>query len=102
MDEPSPHPEILEAHWDVQQVQALFDDLSLGAQVHHVQVRTSAAGRPEDRTTSLAEARELLESNLARAIQIRYTYQDQSWCDTLMVRPESIRVIRTCGSTEDS
>jgi len=95
--ETSEQPELLEAEWDHAQVDALFDDLQQGAKIHHVQVRKTAQGRPQDCQTTLDEARTLLHLGAAKAIQIRYTFDDQNWCDTLMVLPQSIRIIRTRG-----
>jgi len=93
----------LEAEWDREQVNALFDDLQGAAElqqaeIHHVQVRTSAPNSPKDHQTTLGEARQLLASGEARAIQIRYTFNGETWCDTLMVFPELIRIIRTRGA----
>ena len=69
--------------------------LEQGAEVRHVQVRSSSAGRMEDEATNLSRARELLTAGSAKAIQIRYRFEQQDWCDTLMVGPERIRIIRT-------
>jgi hypothetical protein len=90
----------LEAEWDREKVNTLFDDLLRAeelrhAQIHHVQVRTSASPSLQDCQTTLGEARRLLDTGEARAIQIRYTFDQENWCDTLMVLPESIRVVRT-------
>lgn len=94
----SEQPEILEAHWDLDQVDALLDDLQRGANVQHVQIRTSSDGRPEDRGATLQEAQGLLHAGEAKAIQIRYTFEQETWCDTLMVLPDSIRIIRMRGN----
>lgn len=88
-------PEMLEAQWDRDQVNALFDDLSAGAQVEHVQVRSSARGGPNDRAVTLEEARELFDSQDAKAIQIRYRFEEDTWCDTLMVQSDTVKIIRT-------
>jgi len=89
-------PEVLEAHWDRVQVHALFDDLKQGAEVSHVQVRsTSSNNRPADATVTLDQAREMLDDNLAKAIQIYYEYDGKSWCDTLMPTSDTIHIVRT-------
>ena len=46
-------PDLLEAEWDREPVNALFDDLQRAeeldhAQIHHVQVRTSASPSSQD------------------------------------------------------
>ena len=48
-----------------------------------------------DSTTTLVKARELLGLGQVAAIQIRYHYEQQDWCDTLMVFPHAIRIVRT-------
>lgn len=88
-------PDVLEAIWDREQIEALFADLAAGATVTHVQVRTSAAGPPSDAAVSLDEAKQLFDERRALAIQIRYDFQRQQWCDTLMVLPVGVRIVRT-------
>jgi hypothetical protein len=89
-------PDVLEAYWDRDRVAALFADLEQRAEVRHVRVRTASGNnRPEDSAVTLEQARELLNDNLAKAIQIYYEYDGESWCDTLMPSPNSIHVIRT-------
>jgi len=88
-------PEILEAEWDLGQVNALFDDLRRGAIIHHVQVRSTSGHGLGDQAVTLDQSQELLARGEAKAIQIRYEFDQKTWCDTLMVGPESIRVIRT-------
>jgi hypothetical protein len=87
-------PEVLETEWDFEQVNALFDDLQQAAQIDHVQVRTASGDGPNDRAVTLRDAYTLLNSRDAKAIQIRYRFGGQTWCDTLMVGRESVRIIR--------
>ena len=95
MNSETSEPTILEAEWDLEQVDALFDDLQQGAEIQHVQVRCISDGRPVDRSVTLRESQELIHRGTAKAIQIRYRFDEQSWCDTLMVRPSTVRIIRT-------
>lgn len=89
-------PEVLEANWDRDQVDALFADLKQGAEVKQVQVRaTSDDNRLEDSTVTLDIAHELLDDRRTKAIQIYYEYDSKTWCDTLMVLPDMIRIVRT-------
>ena len=89
-------PELLEALWDRDQVDALFADLEQGAKVRHVQVRTTAGDhRAQDSAVNLEQARELLDDIRTKAIQIYYEYDSKTWCDTLMVLPDTIRIVRT-------
>lgn len=98
MSDEASNPEILEAEWDHDQVDALFDDLEKGAEIQHVQVRSKPKDGPGDRAVTLRAAQELLRSGDAKAIQIRYSFNEQSWCDTLMVGPSTIRIIRTANA----
>lgn len=89
------NPDILEAHWDMEQVDNLFEDLQQGAKVQHVQVRTTSGGATKDLAVTLGEALSLLHRGEAKAIQVRYEFDDQSWCDTLMSDSMDVRIIRT-------
>ncbi|MCA9264660.1 MAG: hypothetical protein KDA60_12455 [Planctomycetales bacterium] len=94
-DEPE-QPEVVEANWDHEQIAALFADLSQGADIKHVQVRSrTAANRVDDRQVTLQQAHELLQDGRARAIQIYYEFNGLSWCDTLVPQSDSVRIIRT-------
>jgi hypothetical protein len=98
MTETDPHhqPEVLEAYWDRDQVDALFADLKRGAEVRQVQVRTNSDNtRPEESTVTLEQACKLLDDSRTTAIQIYYEYDGKSWCDTLMVSPDTIHIVRT-------
>ena len=88
-------PDVLEAQWDLEQVDNLFEDLQQGADVQHVQVRTAPDGGPQDRVVTLHEAHELLRNGQLKAIQVRYEFDEKSWCDTLMFDPAAVRIIRT-------
>lgn len=88
-------PEVLEAQWDLEQVERLFDDLHQGAEIQHVQVRTTSDRGAQDRVATLGEAQGLLQGGQAKAIQVRYRFDNQNWCDTLMIEPAAVRVIRT-------
>jgi hypothetical protein len=93
--EMSPQPDVLEAHWELEQVDKLFEDLQQGAEILHVQVRTVSDDGPQDRVVTLNKAHELLRSGQAKAIQVRYTFDETNWCDTLMIDPAVVHIIRT-------
>jgi len=92
---PEASPQLLEANWENDRIVDLFDDLQLGAKLEYVQVRTRGGANSEERSATLQQARELFQSGEAIAIQIRYEFESQKWCDTLMVGPTSTRIIRT-------
>lgn len=95
MNPESTTPLMLEAQWENDHILELFDDLSRGAQVEHVQVRVGSTPDGRDQSLTLNEARSLFESGDAIAIQIRYEFDSSHWCDTLMVGPRLTRIIRT-------
>ena len=95
MNHDGSEPQVLETEWDRDQVNELFHDLSLGAVVQHVQVRMNGAGGTEDKEVELDEARQLFNRGESKAIQIRYAFDGEVWCDTLMVGPKLTRIIRT-------
>lgn len=93
--EPLELPELCQGELDAAQLDALFADLRQGAEVSHVQVRGGPGSPRGDRVVSLEEARQLLREERTPAVQIRYRYDGQLWCDTLLARPGGARLIRT-------
>ncbi len=69
----------------------LFDDLRDGAEVEHVQLRTATS----DRTTTLTEAKHAFADSSAEAIQVRYRFENELWCDTIMPNEQTTKIIRT-------
>ena len=91
MTDPIPLPEILEAEWAKDQVLALFADLAAGAEVTHVQLKTDDF----DATVKLAEAEAYFMDDQARAIQVRYRVEDETWSDTIVPGNPTTKIIRT-------
>jgi hypothetical protein len=83
-------PELLQAEWAKDQVMALFADLAAGADVQHVQLRTDS----DDRTVTLTEAESAFSSGIARAIQVRYRFENEWWSDTIMPGDPTTKIIR--------
>ena len=96
-DDHNPLPDVLEAHWDREQIDALFNDLAAGAEVRHVQVRRATDQGPQDIAVPLEEAKALLDDNATKAIQIHYRFDGQNWCDTLFTTADSIHIVRSSG-----
>lgn len=86
-----PLPEILEAEWAKDQVLQLFADLAAGADVRHVQLRTSDM----DAEVPLPMAEAAFDRDQATAIQVRYVFELEMWCDTIMPGNPTTRIIRT-------
>ncbi|MCA9134013.1 MAG: hypothetical protein KDA45_12690 [Planctomycetales bacterium] len=87
-------PELLQAHWQSEQVLALFADLSAAAEVEHVQIRSRGPQGIDDCQGTLAEAQSHFQAGTAQAIQIRYRYAGETWCDTLMPQADGVKIIR--------
>lgn len=90
MTDESKLPEILQAEWARDQVLQLFADLAAGADVQHVQLRTAG----QDSTASLAAAEAAFATGTARAIQVRYHFEGEAWCDTIMPGDPTTKIIR--------
>ncbi len=90
LDSNVPLPEILEAEWAKDQVMQLFADLAAGAEVLHVQLRSSSA----DTTVPLAIAASAFAADDAQAIQVRYRFEGEMWCDTIMPGNPTTKIIR--------
>ena len=88
-------PEVLEAYWDYEQIDTLFHDLSQGAVVSRVQVRYRSDGGIEDTAMKLEQAHRLFLARDAKAIQIWYEFENTKWCDTLMMQPDAVHIIRS-------
>jgi len=101
-DDSADLPELLEGVWPRGRILELFEDLHLGAEVSHVQLRERTAEGVQDHTTSLDQARDSFETGAAQAIQIRYTFEEETWCDTLMPQGNATKVIRTRMEHTDS
>ena len=100
-------PPVFQGLLDNDQLQQIFTDLKACAQVLHVQVRSAGAPRA-DRHASLDEVFQLLQAGQIRSAQIRYRYQDDVWCDTLLAKSDGVRLVRiqqdegAAGPEEDS
>lgn len=85
-----PLPEILQAEWAKDQVLQLFADLAAGASVQHVQLKSAAT----DATVPLAVAEAAFAAGEAHAIQVRYVFEGEMWCDTIMPGNPTTKIIR--------
>lgn len=85
-----PLPEILQAEWAKDQVLQLFDDLAAGADVQHVQLKSDTT----DATVDLAAAQAAFAADTAQAIQVRYVFESEMWCDTIMPGAPTTKIIR--------
>ena len=78
-------------------VQDLFRDLAACTQIIAIRPKTRAEGHIDAAATlTLDDAAAGLRDGSFRAVQVRYRYEDQEWCDTLMSTPAGLRVVRIC------
>ncbi|MHC5113012.1 MAG: hypothetical protein ACYTGP_01130 [Planctomycetota bacterium] len=88
MSDSTPTPELRERALSPEDVEALFDDLSLHAEDVRVLLKGGARDRATTDPVSLAEARTALAEEKT-AVQVRYRFGGETWCDTLMPGHES-------------
>ena len=91
-------PELTGAILDAATLDRLFADLEACTEILEIQVKTGArdmvGGGGGRAGPGLREARDMLASGSVRAVQIRYGYDGGTWCDTLMVLPQGVRLVR--------
>jgi hypothetical protein len=85
------HAEVLQAEWSFDQLLQLFSDLQAGAEVEHVQLRTAQ----RDQAVSLTEAEHAFVQGIARAVQVRYRFEGELWCDTILPGDPTTTIVRT-------
>lgn len=90
MNADEPLPELLEDVWPLDRIVLLFEELEVGAEVEHVQLKR--AGR--DAGVSLAEAAAAFQAGEALAIQVRYRFAGDTWCDTILPEGLHARIVR--------
>ena len=73
---------------------ALVADLEVCAEVHEVRFKAAVGAHCDDAPIGLGDVRDILASGSACGAQIRYTYQEQAWVDTLLATPRGIRWVR--------
>ncbi|MFO0696370.1 MAG: hypothetical protein U0230_22580 [Polyangiales bacterium] len=94
-DESPSLPEVFEAMLDDGTVDDLFFDVSLLPGPVDVRWKAAPDVRADEAPISLDEAREVLRSGRARAVQLRYVHEGKGWCDTLLRLPGGTRLVRT-------
>jgi hypothetical protein len=83
-------PELHEALLDPEAVGALVVELQARCAIDSVQVRAGGGVR----RMALAEASALFQSGEASALQVRYAFEGDAWCDTLTRVAGEIRLVR--------
>lgn len=92
-------PALQQTHLDPATLAALFRDLAVCAEVMSVLPKWAAQSgttRTEAQPIPLDAAQAGLTDGTLRAAQIRYRFENRSWCDTLLRLPDGVRLVRIC------
>jgi len=88
-------PELQDATIDAAVVIALFDDIDQCAELREILVKGAPQALSGQETPhTLESARDALLQGEIRAVQLRYTYENTPWCDTITVLPRGFHLIR--------
>ena len=88
-----PLPELRDASLDEQGLEELLRELGALTEVREVRVKGNATTHGVSVDPCLDDARAALARGAA--VQIRYAYRGQIWCDTLMPTGGRVRVVRS-------
>jgi MauM/NapG family ferredoxin protein len=87
-------PELREAELDPGGLRALFADLAAATEIQEVRLKRASTDRGHAASLSVEEALEALLGGSVRGVQVRYHYDAQDWCDTILQTPHGYRVVR--------
>jgi hypothetical protein len=94
MNQMEPLPTIWDKILDSATLDQYFKDLAAHAEMISVQEKQSPTEYVHENTMDLSVAREKVMSGNARAVQIRYRFDEQEWCDTLIRKASGVKLIR--------
>jgi len=89
-----PMPAMCEALLSSDDIRRLFDDLAACTTILSVQEKGSELAYAEPGPAALQAAREKLDNRSVRALQVRYSFENREWTDTLMCLPAGVRLVR--------
>ena len=89
-------PDVQQAVLDAPTLEALFRDLAHCTQILAVVPKTAPGSRVAEHSIPLEAARVGLTSGAFCGVQVRYRYDQQEWCDTLIATPTGVRLVRIC------
>jgi len=90
-------PELSEAELDEVGLRALFRDIALATEIDEIRCKQAPAQRADPSGISADEALEWLLEGRVRGVQVRYRYQGESWCDTILATAGGHRVVRVAA-----
>lgn len=95
MSEPAPKlPTLQQTVLDAPTLEALFRDLAQCTQILAVVPKGAPQAYAAGHGIDLEAARAGLASGAFRGVQVRYRYEGQEWCDTLLATPGGVRLVR--------
>lgn len=95
-ESPPKLPALQQTVLDAPTLEALFRDLAQCTQILAVIPKGGPQAYAADRGIDLEAARTGLASGQFRGVQVRYRYEKQDWCDTLLATPGGVRLVRIC------
>lgn len=87
-------PELSQGTLDAALLERLFTELASAAKVREVRVKGGATRMAERGAVPLSEALERLRAGEIRGVQVLYTFEGSSWCDTILAQEGAWRVCR--------
>ena len=94
MNQLEPLPTIWDKLLDPATLDQYFNDLATHAEIIHIKEKQSPTEYVHENTMDLSVALEKVMSGDARAVQIRYRFEEQAWCDTLMHHASGVKLVR--------
>ena len=92
--EPLRLPPLQQTVLDVATTEALFRDLAACTHVQAVLPKYARNQHTGPESLTLEQARVRLAAGLLLGVQIRYAYEGDTWCDTLLRRPAGLTLVR--------
>ncbi len=87
-------PETYAGLLDAPAVRDLLADIEMACSELEIQVKGGADLRAEGAGPDIASAYEQLMAGRVHAVQLRYVYRNQAWCDTLLRAAAGFRLVR--------
>lgn len=87
-------PELSDAVLGAEELAALFRDYRHCVTVQEILVKTRPRDCDDGKPPTLDETEAMLRQRAVRGVQVRYDFDGTLWCDTLMVVPNGIRLVR--------
>jgi hypothetical protein len=84
------HEALLDAAW----LTRLEEDLATVASIEQVLPRPRDRSLVPPASIGIREAFAALRAGAYVGLQVRYSHAGEAWCDTLLVRPEGVKLVR--------